>query len=672
MSTRKATPDIMGNVLAATTETWNGKELDYPLAKIKVGSRLRPINDAEVTGLVDSIRLIGLLNPIHLLPDGTLVAGNHRRTAAERLGWTHIRARIVELSDVDAELAEIDENLRRSNLTILEEAEHLLRREELLEAKGARAKAGDNQHTADEDGGGATVAPPPAATTAGMAQGLGLSERSAQIRLQIARNLDGQAKDAIRTTELASSTRQLVELARQPAEKQRTIADLIVRGEAANVADAVRIIDPPPAPQPVQPTYWSPAPQPPAEQKAYVSVDPWQVALDTPGSRQHRSEVLARAITPWILEYCDVYKRTWEELAKYGNPSHRLSTFWQDIDKEFKRRGVTVEDATLKEAIKLAFAWLPHDEPAKAQPAATPQRAWPGITAHTWEGYDAWEHADYMEYNTLAPTWRQDAGTFNSIRECDRITRWRVAARLASERQDNLAFSLQETARHLRNAERHAAAEAERPAEQAAQTAVAAADEAFGITVSTPAADQPQPPAGVDAILNPVPVSQRDDYDGDEWYTPAEYIEAARRVMGSIDLDPASCDMAQTVVKADVYLTKAENGLAQRWIRENVWVNPPYSNPAPWVAKVLREFDSTGPFTKQAVVLVNNATETEWFQSLLKRFPVCMLNKRIAFWRHDQSGITARQGQAIFYLGPNVGAFINEFETFGPILRRVE
>jgi phage N-6-adenine-methyltransferase len=792
MSTRKATPDIMGDVLTATPETWNGKELEYPIEKIKVGNRLRPLDDEKVASIADSIRQIGLLNAIHLLPDGSLVAGNHRRAAGKLLGWTHIRSRIVELSEVDAELAEIDENLRRNSLTVLEEAEHLLRREELLEAKGSRAKPGDNQHTTDDNGGGATVAPPPVATTAGIAKELGISERSAQVRLQIARNLDGQVKEWLRGTELATSTTQLVELARQPAEKQRTIVDLIIRGEAANVADAVRIIDPPPAP--VKTSYWSPEQQaggatvaPPTAGPHYAAVwelesyvrdcvsaksltaeqlrdavsarnrsvlmmiesripdnyrrselnqaannvaaqmeakaagtnyppgdphshkhvvmagtdlDPWAVAALTPGSRQLRSEALARAITPWVQEYRDTYGRNWQDLALNGNPAHTNSTFWQDIGKEMKRRTLTVDDDTLKLAIKQAFAWLLAEEPAKTQPAAPMFAALSGITAHKWEGYADWTTDDDAEYAALLPIWEQPAGAFNSINESRRITRWRVAARLASERRDNLAFSLQECARILVRAERYAAAEAARPAEATTQAAVTAADEAFGITADTLewTAGEPQPyplgtilpighaatfePARLDtqrteaeinATLRPdVPVSQRDDYDGDEWYTPAEYIEAARRVMGSIDLDPASCAMAQTVVKADVYLTKTENGLSQRWIRQNIWLNPPYSNPSGWIDKLLAEYDSKSPFTQQAVVLVNNATETTWFQSLLRRFPVCMLSRRIAFWRHDQNGITSRQGQAIFYLGPNVGAFINEFETFGPILRRVE
>ena len=155
----------------------------------------------------------------------------------------------------------------------------------------------------------------------------------------------------------------------------------------------------------------------------------------------------------------------------------------------------------------------------------------------------------------------------------------------------------------------------------------------------------------------------------DEWYTPADYIEAARRPMGSIDLDPATCEMAQTVVQADVYLTKLDNGLAAKWLRETVWLNPPYSNSQAWIDKLLREVD--GVFVKQAIVLVNNATETAWFQSLLARSAVvCFPGRRLQFWRHDHSNVGARQGQAIFYFGANDAAFVAEFQQFGTLMRR--
>ena len=50
--------------------------------------------------------------------------------------------------------------------------------------------------------------------------------------------------------------------------------------------------------------------------------------------------------------------------------------------------------------------------------------------------------------------------------------------------------------------------------------------------------------------------------NSNEWYTPTQYVEAARRVLGGIDLDPASCEVANATVKATRYLTKDDDGLA--------------------------------------------------------------------------------------------------------------
>lgn len=199
------------------------------------------------------------------------------------------------------------------------------------------------------------------------------------------------------------------------------------------------------------------------EISAGTALDPWAVAMNMAGSRQSRSEALARAMTPWIQAYRDTYGRNWQDLARDGNPSHSNSVFWQDIGKECKRRTVTVDDDTLKLAIKQSFSWLLAEEPAaKTQPAPQRPAAWDGVTAHTWDGYADWTADDDAEYAALSPIWQQPAGAFNSISESQRITRWRVAARLASERRDNIAHGLQETARHLMRAERYAADDARR------------------------------------------------------------------------------------------------------------------------------------------------------------------------------------------------------------------
>lgn len=58
--------------------------------------------------------------------------------------------------------------------------------------------------------------------------------------------------------------------------------------------------------------------------------------------------------------------------------------------------------------------------------------------------------------------------------------------------------------------------------------------------------------------------------EGDQWYTPAPVIALARRILGEIDLDPASCPEAQRVVRAARYY--AVGGLALPW-QGRVWCN---------------------------------------------------------------------------------------------------
>jgi hypothetical protein len=45
-----------------------------------------------------------------------------------------------------------------------------------------------------------------------------------------------------------------------------------------------------------------------------------------------------------------------------------------------------------------------------------------------------------------------------------------------------------------------------------------------------------------------------------EWFTPACYIEAVRAVLGTIDLDPASCEEANRIVGATRYHTQESEG----------------------------------------------------------------------------------------------------------------
>lgn len=154
-----------------------------------------------------------------------------------------------------------------------------------------------------------------------------------------------------------------------------------------------------------------------------------------------------------------------------------------------------------------------------------------------------------------------------------------------------------------------------------------------------------------------------------EWYTPPEYIEAAHAVMGGVDLDPASSDIANRTVKATRYYTAADDGLSHSW-QGRVWMNPPYSQPLIGLfSNALRWAIESGEVT-EAISLTNNATETAWFFDLLAHAEaVCFPRGRIRFVDKDGNpGGAPLQGQAVIYSGPNVDQFAAEFGKFGEVL----
>jgi hypothetical protein len=151
-----------------------------------------------------------------------------------------------------------------------------------------------------------------------------------------------------------------------------------------------------------------------------------------------------------------------------------------------------------------------------------------------------------------------------------------------------------------------------------------------------------------------------------EWYTPPIYIEMARRVLGQIDLDPATNEVAQAWIKAAKYFSAAEDGLKQSW-QGRVWCNPPYGRHVKrWLAKTITSYQSGD--VDAAIVLLNRTGAT-WYTELRKEVTaVCEVDKRIAFI--DATGVpqgSPRHYNNFLYLGQNVELFQEVFKPLGEV-----
>lgn len=154
-----------------------------------------------------------------------------------------------------------------------------------------------------------------------------------------------------------------------------------------------------------------------------------------------------------------------------------------------------------------------------------------------------------------------------------------------------------------------------------------------------------------------------------DWYTPPEWIERARQVLGTIHLDPASDELPQQWIKAEKYYTKEQDGLSKSWFG-NVWLNPPFADTQRFVDYLIEEFE-TGR-TREAILLVNSNLGYRWFEDLWIKYPVCMVRDRIRFIKADgTSGGQAKRAQCFVLLHRQYDTlfkFTEVFQEFGRVL----
>jgi hypothetical protein len=158
----------------------------------------------------------------------------------------------------------------------------------------------------------------------------------------------------------------------------------------------------------------------------------------------------------------------------------------------------------------------------------------------------------------------------------------------------------------------------------------------------------------------------------EEWYTPPRFIALVRSVLGQIDVDPATCAMANTWIKSPICFTAEDDGLKREWYGK-VFLNPPFgktrgkSNQDIWSKKLEAEYLAGN--TTEAILLVNSTHGYRWYEYLWHKYPVCKVTDRIRFIKSDgTTGGQAKRGQTFVYFGSNAARFREVFSEVGRVI----
>ena len=165
--------------------------------------------------------------------------------------------------------------------------------------------------------------------------------------------------------------------------------------------------------------------------------------------------------------------------------------------------------------------------------------------------------------------------------------------------------------------------------------------------------------------------------ESNEWYTPPKYITLVNAVLGEIELDPASCAVANKTVGAKRFIDASTNALDLPWNAQTLFLNPPYGKTANrstagiWAQKLINEFENDRVL--EAILLVNACTSESWFKPLFD-YPICFTNHRIRFLapperiKKDQP----TKGNAFIYFGNHFGRFFSVFKDVGAVITKTK
>lgn len=206
----------------------------------------RAVNRDAVNDLAKSIKASGLHTPIRVRPISKynsgvrsdaweLIAGRHRVEAAKILGWSEIDANVADIDDDRAELAMIDENLKRKDLEPAELVYATHRRKDVYERLFPGTKNGANQHSRVRNN--CEGSDEPDRFTLATAKTTGKSERSVQMAAAIGKKLNDKAPLLVGTS--LNSITELEALAKLDDSLREGIIERALRGEDVSAKAAL-------------------------------------------------------------------------------------------------------------------------------------------------------------------------------------------------------------------------------------------------------------------------------------------------------------------------------------------------------------------------------------------------------------------------------------------------
>ena len=279
------------------------------ISKITVGPDRPPADPEHVRKLADSIGTVGILSSITVSEDFRLIAGLHRLEAAKSLGWTEIECMIQPLHGLEAELAELDEDVVRKDISGVIFGEKLLRRKEVYETLYPETRSGISQAlgmnralgrrveddlppdavedtrvdkmsaTSEYDGSGSCVEVGPVDKMSATfntaspvrlevpvdkmtgkiksfvddtAEKMNVTPRTVRRQLQTARNLNADAGNILKATNVKISKKGTMLLSRLDSEQQKEAAEMLATGKVKTVEEyerkraGIRAEQPPP------------------------------------------------------------------------------------------------------------------------------------------------------------------------------------------------------------------------------------------------------------------------------------------------------------------------------------------------------------------------------------------------------------------------------------------